>query len=202
MLFVLTFLGAEAWGVNNTLPFVHNGNYAALPGKWLGDDSGGNTGAQPSTDGRRDLDLNTDNSIQGKIGDNIMLQICDGRSDCDAVCDSPLRYLSSMIVFFKRDSDKTAFIHVNRCTDGVTGTTAIAPVSGGQYKRCVGTYAAPIATAAFQLPPFLCEEACDKDLTCAMYTIDKSNQNCWLSKFTPNTDFYLYVKVPDAMRSS
>jgi hypothetical protein len=132
MLFVFTLLGGEAWGINNTLPFVHNGNYSALPGKWLGDDSGRATGAQPSTDGRRDLNLNTDHSIQGKIGDNIMLQICDGRSDCDAVCDRPtFGDLSSMIVFFKRDSDKTAFIHVNRCTDGVTGTTAIAPVSGG-----------------------------------------------------------------------
>jgi len=183
---------------NSTVAFAPTGNYVALPGKWVGDNTGDSEGSQPSTAGLRWLCLNTDRSTQGWIADGIMLQICDGRSDCDAVLMHPEpSSRDSGIQFFKRDSDKTAYIHFTRCSDGGTGVNVTAPLSGGAYIKCGGTGNSITAISSFNLPPFLCEQSCDNDPTCAMFTVDKAGANCWLSKFVESGPETLYVKIPN-----
>ena len=159
--------------------------------------------AQPSSDGQRWVDLDTDESDEGYIAANIMLQICDGRPDCDFICEEPPSRGTprSWMEFFKRDLDKTAYIHLTRCTDGVTANTVTAPLSLGSYKKCLNTFDSPTAISSFKLPPFLCEQSCDKDPTCTMFTVDKAGANCWLSKHSSNMGINLYIKMPDGARS-
>jgi len=197
--FVLTALtlGAKS---NGTIPFNPNGNYFAKPGMSVVDDTNSGTGPQPSTDARKWVNLDTDASSQGWIEDNIMLQVCDGRFECDGVIMHARTSTTpgSYVEFFKRDSDKTAYIHLTRCTDSVTGTNVTAPVSGGAYKRCANTNGTIKPISSFKLPPFLCEQSCDKDPTCTMYTVDKAGQSCWLSKGNEDDGSAHYIKIPNA----
>jgi len=191
--------------------FTPSGNYFRLLGRDVANDSGAQSGGQPSGDGRRYDELDRDISAQGFIADNIMLQICDGRSDCDFIASydttpNPGVEMGSLVEFFKRDSNKSAYIHLTRCMDGVTGTNVTAPISGGLYKKCVGTFDELIAIGSYSLPPgslSVCEQACDKDPTCTMFTIDKAGQNCWLSKFSASVwNYTLYLKMPNGVSSS
>ena len=179
---VLLFVGAlvSRASANSNLSYA-SGSYFALPGIWLGDDSGTASGTQASTSGRVYLDIDLDSSANGYIADGIMLQICDGRADCNMVVQ---KYnTGSFIEFFKRDSDKTAYLHRSRCADGATASNTTAPLSGGLYKKCLLSDCGAAPLAHFQLPPYLCETSCDKDARCTMFTVDAAQQNCWLSAF-------------------
>jgi len=172
-------------------------SFFALPGTWVGDSPNAGPGPQPSTNGFTYLELDTDYSAQGYISSKIMLQICDGRDDCNVVqtqagADSVYK---SEIDFFKRDPDKTAYIHLSRCSDGVVGSTVQA-LSGGSYKMCTTIGGGIVALASYKLPPNLCETSCDKNSKCTMYTVDSTGQNCWLSTFDdiPNRQVFIKVK--------
>jgi len=172
---------------------VLSDNYFVLPNRWVGDDSGYAAGTQPSVDGRRYLNLNIDHSPNGWIKDDVMLQICDGRTDCDFV--SSHYYVATEIEFFRRDPDKTAYIHKYRCPDGLTASNITAPLTGGLYKECDDTFDAPSAMATFKLPPFLCQQSCDQNTACMMFTTNAAGDTCWLSHFETTSGVKLYVKV-------
>jgi len=191
---VLLFVGALVSRASANSNLSHaSGSYFALPGIWLGDDSGTQVGAQPSTSGRVILDLDRDGSATGYISDSIMLQICDGRADCNMVVQD--YNVGSYVEFFKRDSDKTAYIHPSRCADGATAKNTTAPLSGGLYKQCGPSNCGPVPLAHFQLPPYLCEASCDKDVRCTMFTVDAAQQNCWLATFGNSRQYTVYLKM-------
>jgi hypothetical protein len=73
---------------------------------------------------------------------------------------------------------KTLYVHKTRCALGLPGTTV--STSKTVYKKCTNSSAdvmGPLGT--FQLPPYLCQQTCDKSKTCTGYTIDDAGENCW-----------------------
>jgi len=178
--------------MNLTLPFTPTGNYFEVPGSWVGDDQGGAYGPQPSVDGRRDLDLDTDGSYEGYLDADTMMQICDKRPGCDSF--GVAAHAQSSIEFFKRDSDKTAYIHRFRCADGIAVNTT-APMTGGIYKMCKSTNWAAAALGSFKLPPFLCQQSCDHNEKCQAFTVDAAGNNCWLSYYPTDVSNTYYIKV-------
>lgn len=123
-----------------------------------------------------------------------MMQICDGRDDCDFFGSEPSTY-HTWIGFLKRDQSVTAYIHVSRCREGSTSINATAPLSGGVYKICRGLNDGIDPIATYKLPPFLCEQACDKNPACTIFTVDEVGQTCWLSKNNDDDLRTLYVKM-------
>ena len=149
------------------------------------------------------------------------MQICDGREQCDfvsenryaavtgAICSlvevcravsltaligsfSPL--ISFPTQFFKLDPDKTSYLSTTRCGNGTTGEL-VTSITDGTYLKCLNTYDHPVPLATFQLPPFLCQQSCDKDLRCNMYSVDAAGQSCWLAMFGGSSDYTNYIKV-------
>lgn len=168
-----------------------------LPGKWLGDDAGMAYGTEPSSDGQIIIEFNRDLSSNGYIAPEIMLQICDGRSDCDFVLEEELDHTHSVIEFLKRDSDKIAYVHRNKCDSGMA-INVTAPLSGGVYKKCTNTWDHPQALGSFTLPPFLCAQSCDQNPLCTMFTVNQAGNLCWLSNMGSHNGGAVYFKIADA----
>ena len=176
------------------------GDYFPLPGRWLGDDRSLKSGTAPSNTSRVYLPLDVDFSADGFIADDIMLQICDRRDDCDMVYQHPVHTSrggpDSLIEFLKRSDGHTSFVHRSRCDGPRDARTVTAPRSGGTYKACDGSwdYPQPVATLRATQPQ--CADACNLHANCTMFTTDGAT-GCWLARFNSWDGGTLFVKIPE-----
>eukprot|EP00937_MAST-01D_sp_MAST-1D-sp2_P004906 g4906.t1 len=172
-------------------------DYFMLPGRWVGDDRNMTQGTAPSTAGRRYLPLDTDFSLDGWIADDIMLQICDGRKDCDMIYSHPVHTNrggpDSLVEFLRRDGHATSYVHRERCASGRTATRVMA-ASGGAYKACNGSWDYPQPLATLNATRGGCAKACDVRSDCTMFSI--KDGTCWLAGFNMWDGGALYIKVP------
>ena len=176
-------------------------DYFPLPGRWLGDDRNLTSGTAPSNSSRVYLPLDVDFSIDGFIADDIMLQICDGRADCDMVYQHPVHTSrggpDSLIEFLKRSEKHTSFVHHSRCDGPGDARTVTAPRSGGMYKACAGSWDYPQPIAELHATQTQCANACDLRANCTMFTTDGATR-CWLARFNSWDGGTLFIKIPAA----
>jgi hypothetical protein len=72
------------------------------------------------------------------------------------------------------------FIHTTRCYDGTDGAPIQASTgTGATYKKCAQTYTDMDVGKTFPLPPYLCQESCDKDASCVAYVVNGAGTLCW-----------------------
>jgi hypothetical protein len=75
-------------------------------------------------------------------------------------------------------SKRTTYLHKTRCASGKQGQQVTT--SSSIYKKCPGDGAGLQVVLTFQLPPYLCQQTCDKKSDCEAYTVDAIGQNCWI----------------------
>lgn len=165
-------------------------NYSELKSRWAGDmGTVDYTVYQPTDAGFSIVPLDQDNSADGYIHDDVMMQICDERDQCDVVCQyfnntADTRKYGSWVEFFANRAHFTTFVHRHRCSSGVLGSTKTAR-TGGTYLYCPQTsdvfFPLGNISSTFPLPPGTCEAACDMNPACSMYTVDQRGLVCWLA---------------------
>ena len=87
----------------------------------------------------------------------------------------------------------TSYMHKTRCGDGSNATYTNAP-SGTSFKVCNKTDESFTQLAAYQLPPFLCKQACDEDPRCMFYSVDSAG-GCWTSAPTTGTSRVMHYRI-------
>ena len=105
---------------------------------------------------------------------------------CEALgCTSfnPAGYLT----LFAHNTSRQSYISMTSCGNGnapsFSNGTACSP-PGTVYLQCAGVGDAIFnAYASYQLPPFLVEQACDKDASCAGYMVTSDGTQGWLLEY-------------------
>jgi hypothetical protein len=80
--------------------------------------------------------------------------------------------------FPRTSGQQTTSVHKTRCRDGVQGVEI--KTANATYKKCPSTEDELRVASTFPLPPYLCQETCDKTAKCVGYTVDAAGQNCWV----------------------
>lgn len=170
--------------------------FAQLNGLAAVDDKNASFGAQPSTFGRVSLRLDVDGSEQGFIRDELMLQICGDRDQCNTVSQLNATTWISEIGFFKREPQAYLFVHMTRCGQGVPDGVVVKSADGHSFMRCVGVSQA--ATNLWELDSIgdmgYCVQMCSNTATCNLVTYHWSTAQCFLSSLTNGTST-VYVKL-------
>jgi len=113
---------------------------------------------------------------------SITSQICDSIGDCFGFNMGAVNYGGPCIKTpGYPQANSSMSVHRTRCSASATADIYTSP-NNVQYKVChdVDAYFSPYAR--FLLPPFLCEESCDKDAGCVGFLND--GQNCDLLKYS------------------
>jgi hypothetical protein len=75
---------------------------------------------------------------------------------------------------------QTTYVHKTRCGDSAGGIGRIVTTNKNAYKKCMNSKIVMGLKSAFHLPPNVCKSTCDDQEDCVGYTIDTTEENCWI----------------------
>jgi hypothetical protein len=92
---------------------------------------------------------------------------------------------------------QTTYVHKTRCGDSADGTGRIVATNKNAYKKRMNSKIVMGLKSTFHLPPNVCKSTCDAQEDCVGYTIDTTEENCWILQMAAEDG----VVLPEAVTS-
>jgi hypothetical protein len=153
------------------------------------------------------VDIEVLELLQGEIPEDALLEIMDkNNADYGKTAGHPPDYSGPASARWYPRANSTfnskLFIHKTRCyagKDGVAVHASTVSPAQGLYKKCTGTMTDFSSVKQFPQPPYLCQETCDKDPSCATYVVGGAGEVCWILSLIPAShDSYYYIGAKES----